>query len=101
MLESALVKKVHKYCAQNNLLYINLQKTNLSGIPDALIINRNGQHFWFELKREDRTGRLSPIQEYRIKEMRGFNCVVNVVDSLSKLKEILNEKVNCNFDVSN
>ncbi len=33
VLESELVKKVHKYAAKNDILYINLQKTNLSGIP--------------------------------------------------------------------
>ena len=90
MLESKLVKQLHKFCAQNDILYINLQKTNLNGIPDSLLITRDGSHYWFELKRPDGLGRLSDIQKYRVSEMRGFNCIVNVVDSLDQIKEVLN-----------
>jgi len=88
-LESKLVAKVHKYCAKNDLLYINLKDTNLNGIPDSLLINRQGIHIWFELKREDGSGRLSPIQTYRIAEMQGYKCKVHVVASIEELKTIV------------
>jgi len=90
MLESSLVTKLHKHCAKNNLLYLNIKDKNLNGFPDSLVVNRDGMHFWFELKREDKQGRVSDIQKYRHAEMKGFKMKIFVVDSIDQIKGILN-----------
>ena len=89
-LESALVTKLHKHCAKNNLLYLNIKDKNLNGFPDSLVVDRNGIHTWFELKRECGSGRVSDIQRYRIAEMQGYKMKVHVVSSIDEIKEILN-----------
>ena len=88
-LESALVSKLNKFAVKNNLIYLNIKDKNLNGWPDSLLIDRNGVHYWFELKKEDGTGRVSDIQKYRISEMKGYNCEVYVVKSIQEIKEII------------
>ena len=90
MLESSLVSKVNKFAVKNNMIYLNIKDKNLNGWPDSLLINREGVHYWFELKREDKQGRLSPIQEYRIQEMKGYKIKVYVVNDIKQIKEIIN-----------
>jgi len=90
MLESSLVSKVNKFAVKNNMIYLNIKDKNLNGWPDSLLINREGVHYWFELKREDKQGRLSPIQEYRIQEMKGYKIKVYVVNDIKQIKEITN-----------
>jgi len=87
--ESELVRKLHKLCAENNLLYLNIKDKNLNGFPDALVVNRDGKHHWLELQREDHKGRVSDIQNYRHAEMKGYKMNVYIVDSIDKIKEIL------------
>ena len=65
------------------------------GGRDSLLIDRNGVHYWFELKKEDGTGRASDIQLYRVAEMKGFKCNVAIVNSLEEIKEILNVQNVC------
>jgi Holliday junction resolvase len=52
---------------------IKLIKTNKNGIPDLIAIHPNKETIFSEIKRAD--GKLSPLQEYRIKELKekGFN----------------------------
>ena len=89
MLESALVKKIHKYCAKNNIWNLNIKDHNLNGTPDRLLVTREGRYIWLEIKREDNLGRISPIQKYRHSEMKGFKMEVYTISSLDELKEIL------------
>ncbi len=89
-LESALVSKLNKFAVKNNLIYLNIKDKNLNGWPDSLLIDRNGVHYWFELKREDGRGRVSDIQKYRISEMKGYKIKVFVVDNIDDIKRIIN-----------
>jgi len=89
-LESELVRKIHKYCAENDIWNLNIKDHNLNGTPDRLLVTRDGRYIWLEVKKEDGTGRVSPIQTYRHKEMAGFKMEVHTIDSLDQLKEILN-----------
>jgi len=91
-LESALVKKLHKYCAENDIWNLNIKDHNLNGTPDRLLLTREGRYIWLELKREDRSGRVSPIQIYRHDEMRGYKAEVYVVSSMDEIKRIINDK---------
>lgn len=59
----------------NGYYLIKLIKTNKNGIPDLLALKEDKIHF-IEVKRKD--GKLSKLQEYRIKELEenGFNVSV-------------------------
>jgi hypothetical protein len=46
---------------------MKLVKTNLNGIPDIIVLLGSGNHLWIEVKAK--TGRLSEIQKYRIREL--------------------------------
>jgi len=92
-LESELVKKIHKLCAKNDIWNLNIKEHNLSGTPDRLLVTREGRYIWLEVKREDKTGRLSPIQTYRHAEMKGYKMTVYVIDDIEQLKEILSRFV--------
>lgn len=55
---------------------IKLLKTNKNGIPDLLAIKANGDILFSEIKTA--SGKLSKLQEYRIKELQtnGFRTEV-------------------------
>jgi len=55
---------------------IKLIKTNKNGIPDLLAIKKNEICF-IEVKRKD--GKLSKIQEYRIRELQSNGFKVDVI----------------------
>ena len=88
-LESALVRKINKLCAENDVWNLNIKDHNLNGTPDRLLLTRDGRYIWLEVKREDLTGTVSPIQKYRHSELRSFKAEVYVVDSIEQVKEIL------------
>ena len=54
---------------------IKLIKTNKNGIPDLLAL-KNNEIYFIEVKRKD--GKLSKIQEYRIKELKKNGFKVDV-----------------------
>jgi Holliday junction resolvase len=56
---------------------IKLIKTNKNGIPDLIALHPDKGILFSEVKRAD--GRLSTLQEYRIKELKekGFNVEVH------------------------
>lgn len=56
---------------------IKLIKTNKNGIPDLIALHPEHGILFSEVKRAD--GRLSPLQEYRIKELteKGFKVEVH------------------------
>lgn len=60
---------------------IKLIKTNKNGIPDLIALHPDNGILFSEVKRAD--GRLSALQEYRIKELKekGFNVEVHYGDS--------------------
>ena len=55
---------------------IKLRKTNKNGIPDLIAIKANGDILFSEIKTA--SGKLSKLQEYRIKELQtnGFRTEV-------------------------
>ncbi len=75
MLESQIQKKIINYLTKQWYTVVNLIKTNFSGIPD-LIATKDSNCIWIEVKRP--WGRLSKLQEYRIKKLRENGNVVLV-----------------------
>lgn len=59
-------KKINELESQGYYV-IKLIKTNKNGIPDLLVLPKNSDAFFIEVKKEG--GVLSKLQEYRINEL--------------------------------
>ena len=68
--------KIRKHWEKNGWLVVNLIKTNKNGIPDYLML-KDGAAVFVESK--EVWDKLSPVQEYRIKQLKenGFKVMVN------------------------
>ena len=89
--EGILVKQLNTYCKKEGYLYLNIQSCNLNGFPDSIVFTGKGNTVYFELKREV-GGRVSPIQSYRIEQLKVAGYSVHVVTTLDQIKEILDEQ---------
>jgi len=67
MKESHIQSKKIKELEAQGYYVLKLVKTNKNGIPDLLAIPPNSDVLFIEVKGP--TGSLSPLQEYRIKEL--------------------------------
>ena len=68
--------KIIKYLENKGYYLIKLIKTNKNGIPDLLALKENEIYF-IEVKRKD--GKLSKIQEYRIRELNNNGFKVDII----------------------
>jgi Holliday junction resolvase len=67
MKESQIQSKKIKELEANGYYVIKLIKTNKNGIPDIVAIPKNSNVEFYEIKGP--TGKLSPLQEFRLKEL--------------------------------
>ena len=67
MTEQQIQSKKIKELESQGYYVIKLMKTNKNGIPDLLVLPKNSDAFFIEVKKED--GVLSKLQEYRINEL--------------------------------
>lgn len=67
MRESQIQSKKIKELEAQGYYVLKLIKTNRNGIPDILAIPKNSDVEFYEVKGP--TGKLSKLQEYRIKEL--------------------------------
>jgi Holliday junction resolvase len=76
MLESKIQAKIIKRFTDAGYLVIKLIKTSKNGIPDLMIL-KDGKVLFVEVKRP-LLGKLSKVQEYRIKELKeyGFDTLI-------------------------
>jgi Holliday junction resolvase len=76
MLESKIQAKIIKRFTDEGYLVIKLIKTNKNGIPDLMLL-KDGKVLFIEVKRP-LLGKLSKVQEYRIKELKeyGFETLI-------------------------
>jgi len=87
MLESKIQKKIITHLEQHGWYVIKLIKTNKNGVPDLVVIDKNGGATFIEVKRPG--GKLSELQKYRIKEMQSKGIKVIVAYSIEDLKGLL------------
>jgi len=75
MLEQAIQKKISDRLKKEGWIVVKLIKTTMNGIPDLMAL-RNGETLFVEVKQPK--GKLAPIQELRIQELReqGFRAEV-------------------------
>jgi Holliday junction resolvase len=76
MLESKIQAKIIKRFADAGYMVIKLIKTSKNGIPDLMAL-KDGKVLFVEVKRP-LLGKLSKVQEYRIKELKeyGFETLI-------------------------
>jgi Holliday junction resolvase len=76
MLENKIQAKIIKRFADQGYFVIKLVKTNKNGIPDLMAL-KDGKTIFIEVKRP-LLGKLSKVQEYRIKELKeyGFETLI-------------------------
>jgi hypothetical protein len=67
MTEQQIQSKKIKELESQGYYVIKLVKTNKNGIPDLLVLPKNSDAFFIEVKKE--SGVLSKLQEYRINEL--------------------------------
>ena len=67
MTEQHIQSKKIKELESQGYYVIKLMKTNKNGIPDLLVLPKNSDAFFIEVKKE--SGVLSKLQEYRINEL--------------------------------
>ena len=67
MTEQQIQTKKIKELESQGYYVIKLMKTNKNGIPDLLVLPKNSDAFFIEVKKEG--GVLSKLQEYRINEL--------------------------------
>ena len=76
MKESVIQSKKIKELEAQGYYVIKLVKTNKNGIPDLIAIPPNSDVLFVEVKGP--TGKLSSLQEYRIKELANKNIKTEV-----------------------
>jgi Holliday junction resolvase len=73
--EQAIQRKLIKQLEADGYYVIKLTVTNKTGIPDLIALKPNEVRF-IEVKRPN--GKVSKIQEYRIKELRSLGFTADV-----------------------
>ena len=76
MTEQAIQNKRIKQLEEEGYYVIKLVQTNKNGIPDLIAIPPNCDVLFSEVKRPN--GRLSKLQEYRLKELDKHGCRTEV-----------------------
>ena len=89
MLEKDLEKKLVKAIKSLGGLCWKLTSPGTVGVPDRMCLLGKGKIIFVEVKRPGES--LRPIQEKRKKELEHLGFKVIVLDSIEKLKEILDE----------
>ena len=77
MKESDIQSKLIKKYEAEGYYVIKLMKTNKNGIPDLLLIPKDSNVEFVEVKTE--SGNVSELQEFRIKELKSHGINVKVV----------------------
>ena len=76
MTEQQIQRKRIKQLESEGYYVLKLIKTNKNGIPDLLAIPPNCDVLFSEVKKP--TGKLSKLQEYRLKELKKHGCRTEV-----------------------
>lgn len=80
MKESQIQSKKIKELEAQGYYVIKLIKTNKNGIPDIIAIPKNSDVLFFEVKGP--TGKLSPLQDWRLKELKEHGIKAEVYKPL-------------------
>ena len=76
MTEQQIQSKLMKELESKGYYVIKLISTNKNGIPDLIAIPKNSDVEFYEVKKLK--GRVSKLQEYRLKELRAHGIKVEI-----------------------
>jgi Holliday junction resolvase len=76
-MESTYQRRLKKYFEGKGWLVIKIIRATVNGYPDLILLHPNRPTIFIEVKNTG--GKLSPVQEYRIKELNelGFIALVS------------------------
>lgn len=89
MKESQIEKSLVKRVRDCGGLCYKFVSPNNPGVPDRIIITREGRTVYVELKTE--VGRLAKIQQWQIEQMRKRGADVRVARGIDEVKALVRE----------
>ena len=89
MLESLIEQYLVKEVNRRNGLCLKFNSQSMTGIPDRIILMKNGTVGFVEVKQKGKKPR--PLQELRMKQLRQLGFKVYTLDEKEKIGEILDE----------
>lgn len=89
MLESLIEQHLVKEVNRREGLCLKFNSQSMTGIPDRIILMKNGTVGFVEVKQKGKKPR--PLQELRMKQLRRLGFKVYTLDEKDKIGEILDE----------
>ena len=89
MLESLIEQHLVKEVNRRDGLCLKFNSQSMTGIPDRIILMKNGTVAFVEVKQKGKKPR--PLQELRMKHLRQLGFKVYTLDEKEKIGEILDE----------
>ena len=89
MLESLIEQHLVKEVNRRNGLCLKFNSQSMTGIPDRIILMKNGTVGFVEVKQKGKKPR--PLQELRMKQLSRLGFKVYILDEKEKIGEILDE----------
>lgn len=89
MLESLIEQHLVKEVNRRDGLCLKFNSHSMTGIPDRIILMKNGTVGFVEVKQKGKKPR--PLQELRMKQLRRLGFKVYTLDEKEKIGEILDE----------
>ena len=90
MRESSIEKRLKNEVEKIGGKALKFISPGVTGIPDRIVLLPGGKIIFIELKVPGK--KLSPIQEYRAKELRALGFDVRCIDSVEKIKEFIERR---------
>lgn len=89
MLESLIEQHLVREVNRRDGLCLKFNSQSMTGIPDRIILMKNGTVGFVEVKQKGKKPR--PLQELRMKQLRQLGFKVYILDEKEKIGEILDE----------
>ena len=89
MLESLIEQHLVREVNRRDGLCLKFNSQSMTGIPDRIILMKNGTIGFVEVKQKGKKPR--PLQELRMKQLRQLGFKVYTLDEKEKIGEILDE----------
>lgn len=89
MLESLIEQRLVKEVNRRDGLCLKFNSQSMTGIPDRIILMKNGTVGFVEVKQKGKKPR--PLQDLRMKQLRQLGFKVYTLDEKEKIGEILDE----------
>lgn len=89
MLESLIEQHLVREVNRRDGLCLKFNSQSMTGIPDRIILMKNGTVGFVEVKQKGKKPR--PLQELRMKQLRRLGFKVYILDEKEKIGEILDE----------